>query len=213
MKEKKSAKPVSFRKKTCYTLAFCAAWLLLYLVLSGYHLTPNQALRSYEDTLLLSAPTQMLMQGKSLSAPDDFVRWRLSENEDCLLFSLYFFRPRMDGWSATGSLLEYQRNTPVEIAIDHSSTYEDYWFGKISDPAVLSMEVRYETAQGEAGSETFWTRKTCCIITALITLLSPHQALPGYGPYPSSYCTPEPAAHKFMILRMFLNNALTGGAP
>ena len=158
MKEKKSAKPVSFRKKTCYTLAFCAAWLLLYLVLSGYHLTPNQALRSYEDTLLLSAPTQMLMQGKSLSAPDDFVRWRLSENEDCLLFSLYFFRPRMDGWSATGSLLEYQRNTPVEIAIDHSSTYEDYWFGKISDPAVLSMEVRYETAQGEAGSETFWTK-------------------------------------------------------
>lgn len=135
----KQKHPASYRRRFFRAVLFCLILAALFLSLSGYCLTPRQALRRYERDHLFSSPTETVMRGNAIAGERKNLHWLLNENENCLLLFTYGFFPSM-GWAL------YSCNTidTSDTAPVYMNQNSGYLFGKICDPEVLSVDIDTE---------------------------------------------------------------------
>ena len=147
----KQKRPASYRRKCFRAALFCLLWIAAFLLISGFRLTPGQALRDYERTLPLAAPAEVVLRGH---AEDGSARlWQLRENDRCLLFTVCKFSPLAGGWRVDScTVADTGGDAPAWGGTAVSGG--QYLFGKICVPDALSAEISAELQSARSGAET-----------------------------------------------------------
>ena len=145
--------PASYRRRFFRTALFCLILIMLFLLLSGYCLTPRQALRSYERDLLFSSPTETVMCGHAATEEYKNLHWMLNENENCLLLFAYLFIPSMGYCSYSCNTIDTSDAAPV-----YAGRNIGHLFGKIRDPEIVSADIDTEFLLEDYSTD--WTAQT-----------------------------------------------------
>lgn len=153
----------SCRAKALLRLAVLLIFAACSAALLGYHFTIGGAMRAAERAHLMQ-PTETILEHAVPPATKEIGamhRWRLSQNDDSILFGLYRYSPP-EGWQCLFSAaLDQQSESPycADLMTCYSavSGFQCYLFGAVTDPAVAELCITTDSRYADVSDPDAYT--------------------------------------------------------